>query len=369
MPAPGVNRGERAGIELGVNSKQELGAEKARGSRSQIPVRAGSRALLIFTYALNAKVLRGHAEGALRLSDLEETIGWAPQTSLRAAVSNLCDLGVLVRQETSETSKGTSTELTPAGRDLLIIADRLERWLLRAPAGGITLDSAAAAGAIRALTAGWDSRVIRMLAEDSLTLTQLNAEIAEVSYPALERRLCRLRSTNLITPVESSGKGKPYAASNWLRHSIAPLSAAARWERQHMPDDVEPISQAEVESAFLLSMPLVEFSPDSTGTCALAVMTSPEVDEKEERGVAGITLRVRAGTIVSCVSTAASNPNTWALGTSDDWLDAVIDGRFEALRVRGANPDLALHIVSDFHEVLFPPLASANLRVQNFTFS
>jgi len=325
-------------------------------------MRAGSRGLSIFTYALNARILRAHADRELRSSDLEEIIGWAPQTSLRAAVSNLCDLNVLVKQESDGTSKFVSTELTAAGHDLLLVADRLERWLMGAPFGAIALDSAAAAGAVRALIAGWDAKVIRVLAERPLTLTELSAEIEEVSYPAIERRLARLRSTNLIRPIESKGKGKPYAVTDWLRHSIGPLSAAGRWERRHMPNEAAPISGMEVEAAFLLSVPLVEFSLDSTGTCALAVLTSPGVDDGEEREVAGITLGVKEGKVVSCVSAAASQPTTWALGTSDDWLDAVIDGRFDALRVRGANPDLAHHIVRDFHEVLFPPLRRADLR-------
>jgi DNA-binding HxlR family transcriptional regulator len=328
--------------------------ELIASERPRNRVRPGSRALSIFAYALNAKTLRAHAERPLRSSDLEQMIGWAPQTSLRAAVGNLCELEVLAKREPPGATKGVLTELTPAGRDLLAVADRLERWLARAPAGAIALDSAAAAGAIRALTASWDSRVVRVLAERSLTLTQLNAEIAEISYPALERRLARLRSTNLIVPIAGSGKGKPYEVSDWLRHSIAPLSAAARWECRHIPGKVEPISHTEVEAAFLLTLPLVKFSSESTGACALAVLTSPAPDGEEEREVAGITLGVRGGEVVSCVSTADSNPKTWALGTSDDWLDAVIDGSFEVLRVRGERPQLPLHIVREFHGVLFP---------------
>jgi len=326
-------------------------------------VLAGSRALSIFAYALNARTLRAHADGALRASDLEETIGWAPQTSLRAAVANLCELGVLAKRDPSSESRCLTTEITSAGRDLLTVADRLEYWLLHAPKGPIQLDGAAAAGAIRALIGGWDSTIVRVLAERPLTLTELNSEIPDISYPALERRLSKLRSTNLVTAIESTGKGKPYAVSDWLCHAIAPLAVAGRWERSYMADNVAPISHVEVEASFLLTLRLVELSHSTTGACALAVLTSAGDAGGEERQVAGVTLGVREGEIVSCSSDTASDPPTWALGTSDAWLEAVVDGRLDALRVRGAKPDLPMNIVQDIHDLLFPPLSTANLRV------
>lgn len=289
-------------------------------------------------------------DGTLCWGDLSDRIGWAPQTSLRLAVSNLCDIGILAKVTQPGAPRRSATELTEAGRDLLTVADCLELWLQRAPNGPIPLDSAAAIGAVRALTAGWDSIIVRELAERSMTLTELDGRIDDVSYPTLERRLARLRATNLVTRLQGSGKGKPYVVSEWLRHAIAPLSVAGRWERAHMAGEAEEISHVEVEAAFLLTLPLVSLPSDIFGDCALVVLTSAG----EEKSVSGVTIALRRGAIVSCSSAASSNPTTWALGTPDEWFDAVIDGDFKSLRIQGVNPTLPLRIVQGIHSSLFP---------------
>ena len=45
-------------------------------------------------------------------------------------------------------------------------------------------------------------------------------------------------------------------------------------------------------------------------------------------------------------------PVTWAIGTSDAWLDAVIDGRMEDLRIGGAQPQLACDLAQGLNSVL-----------------
>lgn len=309
-------------------------------------VRAGSRALSIFTNALNARVLHAHADGPLRPGELEEALGWAPQSSLRAAVGKLCDLGTLVRHGRAEGSAGAATELTAAGRELLPVADALEHWLQSAPGGPIPPDDAAAHGIVRTLTAAWDSTVVRALAERPLTLTELSAAISNLNYPALKRRLGKLRSTHLVTPMPTDN-GTAYAASEWLRRAVIPLAVAGRWERKH-DADAEPISRVEVEAAFLLALALVRLPTRATGACALAVLTS-EDGPKSKRQVAGVAVEAKQGAIVSCKVATTTTQATWALGNIDAWLEVVIDGHPNALRVSGAKPQLARSIIKALH--------------------
>lgn len=313
-------------------------------------VRAGSRALSIFAYSLNARVLRAHADGPLRPGELEERIGWAPQSSLRSAVCGMCDLDALARHEPADGTQNAVTELTEAGRDLLPVASALERWLGRAPDGAVQLDDAAARGIVRVLTAGWDSTVVRTLAERPLTLTEMNAGIVGLSYPALKRRVAKLRSTRLVTTLRS-GNAAAYAASDWLRLSIFPLAVAGRWEGMHGAEP-EPITQVEVEAAFLLTLPLLQLPGDTTGTCTLAVLAAEDQDGPPD--AVGVTVEVEEGRIVSCSSGgAAAPPTTWALGTADAWLDAVIDGQVGELRVSGPKSPLAHNLVMGIHDTFF----------------
>ena len=60
-------------------------------------IRAGSRVLSLFENPLNARILRAHAAGPQRLAELPAKMV-APPTTLRAALSNLRDVGALERR-------------------------------------------------------------------------------------------------------------------------------------------------------------------------------------------------------------------------------------------------------------------------------
>jgi len=319
-------------------------------SSEQDQMRAGSRALSIFARSLSATVLRAHVEGPKCPSELEKEVAWAAPTSIRTPTAALRDIGALTTTKPTGPSRGVATELSPAGFELLGVADALERWLESSPQGPIALEDTAGRGTIRILAAGWDSAIVRALAERSYTLTSLSAVISKVNYPALKRRMIKLRSTSLIDQT-GRGKGTTYMASDWLRRSAIPLTAAARWERRH-DDEAEPISKVDVEAAFLMTLPLVELTSGVSGTCAFAVMTS---ENRMESGpeLAGVAVEVKNGNVVSCSSTTSRAPDTWALGTTDAWLDAVMEGDYGGLGISGAQPELPREIVAVLHSALF----------------
>jgi len=66
------------------------------------------------------------------------------------------------------------------------VADTVEAWLARAPAGPIPLGSEVAKAAIKALVDGWEATMLRALAARPLSLTEFDSLIAGLSYPALE---------------------------------------------------------------------------------------------------------------------------------------------------------------------------------------
>lgn len=310
---------------------------------------AASRSLSVFTSALNARVLYAFAEGPLTSGELEEILGWAPQSSLRASIAKLTEVGALARTATDQRGHGASLELTQAGRELLPVAAALARWLADSPDGPISIEDPAAQGIVRTLTAGWDSTVVRALAERPQSLIELSSSISEQNYPALKRRLAKLRSTHLVVPVDTPS-GRAYGASEWLRQAVVPLTLAGRWEHRH--DAGQPIARTEVEAAFMLALPLVRLPARATGACGLAVVTSEERNNSK-REVAGVALEVSEGEIVSCSADAPSAQPTWALGTVSAWFEALVDGRSDALRVSGAKPRLATGIVKALRADLF----------------
>jgi DNA-binding HxlR family transcriptional regulator len=314
-------------------------------------VRAGSKVLSVFENPLNTRILRAHADGPQRLAELQEKVGWAAQTTVRAAISNLREVGALTKQPVGDSNYAVATTLSPAGEEMLLVADVVEAWLAVCPDGPIAPDGEEAKGAVKALAGGWSSSLMRVLAASPLTVSELASLIPDISYPSLERRVAWMRTTGQIEPVEKDGRGTPYTVTDWLRRAIAPLSVAGRCERRHLEAETGPITEVEVETSFLLALPLVPLRPGARGTCALVVQT--EVPEPESPRLAGVTAKVERGEIVSCQARIDREPATWAAGTPEAWLDAVIEGRIEDLRIGGAKPQLALDLVTGLHFALF----------------
>lgn len=316
--------------------------------------RAGSRALSVFARVLNARILQAHADGPLRSSELETRLGWAAKASLRVGVANLRQMGALVQAPPARAREAAAMELTPAGNDLLGVAEVLESWLSLSPFGPIQLPDTAARGVVRALVAGWDSTIVWALAERPRSLAELSSEIAEHSYPALKRRLSMLRSASLVTPLNGNGRSPAQAATTWLRFAAGPLSAAGRWERDHAAGSAMPtITRQEIEAALLLALPLVAFPRDVSGECVLAAPATQGAEGKEEPALAAVSVVVENGKLDSFGSGAASTPKTWGLGTPTAWLDAMVDGDCGELRLRGPDSHLVKTIVAGIHQALF----------------
>jgi DNA-binding HxlR family transcriptional regulator len=316
-------------------------------------IRAGSRVLEVFENPLNTRVLRAHVDGPRRLAELQEKVGWSAQTTVRAAVANLRELGALTKEAVGDSNHAMATELTAAGREMLFVADEVEVWLALCPDGPIAPDGEEAKGAVKALAGGWSSTLMQALANRSFTLTELAGLIPDISYPALERRITWMRTSGQIEPVEKKGRGTPYVVTDWLRHAIAPLCAAGRWERRHLGEECPPITNIEVEASFLLTLPLAPLPGYARGSCMLAAQTDPVEPNAEERGLAGVSVDVAKGQVISSAGEIGASPSTWAVGTPDTWFDVVIDGRIEDLRIGGANPQLALDLVTGIHFALF----------------
>jgi DNA-binding HxlR family transcriptional regulator len=316
-------------------------------------VRAGGTVLSLLAGPLTVPILRAHAEGPLRLPDLRERIGGAAQTTLRGQVGNLRGIGALERHVRGGMPYTVENSLTDVGRGVLAVAEVVESWLARAPQGAISLGSEPAKGAIRALIGGWGSTMLRALAARPLSLTELDSVITDLSYPSLERRLSAMRAARQVE-VLTGGEGgaKPYAVTNWTRQAVGPLVAAGRCECAYLSEVTEHLTRIDIEAAFLLAVPLIDLEVTRNGSCLLAVDRGARQGGKSKRRIAGVHVEVKEGHIVSCVSRLEQNPRTWVLGTVDPWVDAILEGRLDGLRLGGESPALARAVIASLHVAL-----------------
>jgi len=263
-------------------------------------------------------------------------------------LSTLRDVGALEKRRTEHARNAVATALTPAGEEMLSVSRALERWLQQCPNGPIAIDGEHTKVAVKALAGGWSSTLMRALASSPRSLTELSSLISDVSYPSLERRIGWMRASGQLTALPREERGTPYLPTDWLRRAVSPLCFAGRCERRHM-DDAPPITDVEVEAAFLLTLPLVRLPRTAHGTCLLATRTDSASEEGEGLELAGVALEVVRGEITSATVDLTAEPTTWAIGTSEVWLDAVVDGTIERLRIGGANPQLASELVRGLH--------------------
>lgn len=316
-------------------------------------VRAGGAALTLIASPLSVPILRAHLDGPLRLPDLRERIGGAAQTTLRGQVGNLRGIGALERHVLGGMPYTVENELTEVGRGLLDVAAVVEAWLARAPQGPLALGSEPAKGAIRALVGGWGSTMLRALAARPLALTELSSVIGDHSYPALERRLSAMRAARQVEPREGGERGgKPYGVTEWTRQAVAPIVSAGRCECEHLADSTEPLTRIDIEAAFLLAVPLVDLDVTRSGTCLLAVDTSSVRDAEPEDRLVGVHIEVEHGSVVACRSRLEVEPRTWALGSIESWVDAILVGDQERLRIGGEDPALASEMIEKLHRSL-----------------
>lgn len=318
-----------------------------------VRVRAGGTVLSLIAAPLSVPILRAHLEGPLRLPDLRERIGGAAQTTLRGQVGNLRSIGALERHVRSGMPYTVENELTEAGKGVLTVAALVEVWLAQAPQGPIALGSEPAKGAIRALVGAWGSTMLRALAARPLSLTELSSVIADLSYPALERRLSALRAARQVELRPDGGRGaKPYAVTEWTRQAVGPLVAAGRCECEHLAELTEPLTRIDIEAAFMLAVPLVDLTINYGGSCLLAVDTGSGSEGESRDRLAGVNVEIEDGAVASCVCRLEQEPSTWALGTVDSWLDAILEGRLDRLRMGGKNPRLATALIEGMHSSL-----------------
>ncbi|MBK5219108.1 MAG: ArsR family transcriptional regulator [Thermoleophilia bacterium] len=298
----------------------------------------------VLAVPLNAQVLQALAEEPRSLVDLRRAAGSPPQTTMRGHLRALTEAGIVARRRQPEFPGSVDLELAKPGRDLLAVSRVLGGWLLQAPDGPLQLGTPAAKSAVKALVDGWSSGIVRVLAAKPHALTELSRVITNLSYPSLERRLGAMRLAGLIEPCPGNGRGTPHRVTDWLRLAIGPLAIAARWERQHLPGQTAPIRRLDVESAFLLVLPLLSPPSEQSGECRLAVeMRTPE----GELRLAGVMARVRDGE-VSCVARLQGNATAWVSGSAAAWLRAVLEDDKHGLET-GGDCDLALALLDGFH--------------------
>ena len=299
--------------------------------------RPGAQPLLLLATPLIAPLLRTLSRGPGSQADLRRETGFPAQSTLRAQLKRLVAIGAVEKRRRDRFPGALEYELSPVGDNLLVIAGTLDSWLAKGPLEGGQGPSGAT---VKALAGAWSTTMLRALAARPLSLTELDGLIASVSYPSLERRLAAMRLTRLVERHPDGGRGTPYALTEWARMGVTPLVAALRWERRHRNTTAPAITQIDIETVFLLSVPLLKLPISANGSVRLAA----EIPDNKPERLAGVTVSVTDGLGTACTTRLDGPVDAWAQGSVDDWLGRFGDATAHRL-VRGGTAELARTLV------------------------
>ena len=298
---------------------------------------AGEMGLSLLAVPLNVHALRALAEGETSLSSLSAALGHPPASTMRSYLGSLEDLGVIERRQEAGFPGSVSYALTPSGNVLLWVENIHQGWLQLAPNGPIQPATQAAKSATKSLIGGWSSGIVRALAARPFSLTELSRLIPQISYPTLERRLSAMRRVGLVEARRNgSGRGTPYAATDWLRHAVAPLTASMEWEQRHCADQAPVLRRIDIEAPLLLLAPLLELDRARSPVCRLAV----ELGSGTAADYAGVMVTMKEGRPTAWLSRLNGAADAWATGSLGDWL-RWINGKDEARLEFGGDAGIA----------------------------
>lgn len=289
---------------------------------------------------MNVHILRTLEAGKMPLLDLRRAVGLPPQSTMRVYSRTLTEAGLIERRRRNDFPASTECEITASGRALLRVAAAAEDWLAAAPDRPTLLGSAASKSAIKALAEGWSTDIVRAVAAQPVSLTELSQLIPTVNYPSLERRLGAMRLVGLVEPQPGNGHSTSYRATTWLRHAAVPLAAAAAWERKHLREDGGPIGRLDIEAAFLLAIPLMKLPSSLTGRCRLAV----EFQDGASLVLAGVLVCIEEGRVVACSPRLDGEAEAWVSGTPVAWLREM-NGHGKSQLRRGGDTGLAKAVI------------------------
>ena len=90
-----------------------------------------------------------------------------------------------------------------------------------------------------------------------------------------------------------------------------------------------------------------------SGACLLAVDTGSGGSGQPTDRLAGVHVDVEGGAIEACSSRLEYDPQTWALGSTSAWVNAIVEGKTERLRIGGDRVKLAEELIRRLHTSLF----------------
>jgi hypothetical protein len=158
-----------------------------------------------------------------------------------------------------------------------------------------------------------------------------------------------MRLAGQVELAPGNGKGTPYAVTDWMRRSVGPLVAALRWECENLAQEAGSLAPLDVETVFLLAVPLLKPTDQPPGSGKMAAEFPIEGDSPPT----SVLIDTQSAAVEPYAGAATAGCRSRASGSPAAWLQAVIDDEPAALEIAG-DRRLAGGVLKGLQEVLAP---------------
>lgn len=301
----------------------------------------GGRVLLLLSYRPVSAVLPELSRRSRRPSHFEREYKVA-STTFHKHAGELIAIGAITRRVEPGPPRRVVYGLGTTGAGLCELIGGWLALLRRAPGDGIDWQTP------RRTSEAWAAGVLPALLDGPRPVAEIEVLVRSAHTRLTSHQVKRLLDNLLAAGFAELGD-EHYAITDLGRIAIGELAASARFERRHLGDAAVPISPEDGANALRGTLPLIELPDHPGGICEFAI---------KESGVDGVAVamawaEVKGGRVVATGLGAAPRPATsWAQGTIDQWLEAVIDHRPRVLRAAGER-ELNKQMLDELHIQLY----------------
>jgi DNA-binding HxlR family transcriptional regulator len=291
--------------------------------------------LRLLSAGVPGEILLALREGAMQTKVLTHQVkGYTPRTIYRY-LPRLAGLGAIERDdEPGGPARVLHTLNGGSGRELAGLLDRFGTAAMkRLPNGQIDSTDWTSLGLLADL---WEAGVVEALSNGPTSPTELTNELGCLSYHQLNRRASRFKDSGFFCESRQSRRQRRcYALTRKARRTMGLIAGIGRWRGRHLAADGEPgLTVEEMATVLRVVLPLAKETGRTDDAAGFQV-----------EGV-GETIEVRS-----------EHGATWARGTVEDWMEALLDG--EPSMETGDEPAVVRAWLARLYEELWAPASAA----------
>jgi DNA-binding HxlR family transcriptional regulator len=282
---------------------------------------------------------------ALRTNALTQRLpAYAARTIYRHS-RRLSELGLVERETTDGVPSSVVQRLSEPGRDLYRILDSYAKGD-DGPEAGAT-NGAGTWTACALIGEMWELGWIQALSQRGRSASELTTAAPKLSRHQVANRTQQLQAWSLLYKSSVRGQAKRYQLSDRGRRGSALILALAHWRERHIAGLADgELSPAETAAALRACLPLLSLPTHLETQLSFGIAG---LGDESGSDTATVSAHLHAGR-VRCVKDMVA-PDSWAAGTVQSWLAAIVDGERSSLRT-GGDPALLETLLAKLHDIL-----------------